>query len=571
MAVTIRQNLAARFTLKHLADTQRKLATSFERLSSGYKINRASDDAAGLALSQRIRGRISGLNQAADNSELGISMLRAAESSLAEINAILLRMRELALHAMNAGPNDESMLAADQAEISACLEGIDRITAETRFGDKHLLDGSKANIISVKENVSGIVGSTNSTLSEGTHEIDVSNWIAANQSINNLDLGLSQPIFPHGLAAGDHTISVIQESDSTYFESGVLYFDEPLVLTDGINDRFYFSLDAADPVTVDLVAGGAVTFSDLDSLATVVEAAVKSALGGVPDVEIRVTATEEGALQFKTTDHGTESSITISDSDLDDSALADLHLDSGTEYGKNAIITLDNFENIVSNVDNLTPSEIELRDKDNNDITFQIGDSSTGIKAGTAVLTINPERFLVSLDGGPKFEFESGEWSTVSNGSESIRLLFGEYVAEGTNTLDASENALTFNINGETDFAFEGVSPAHLGLREGRLSTIDLSTAEGAASALEAIDEANTLVSSERARMGAFQKNVLEVTLNQLLVEIENLTAAESVIRDADFAFEIAEMTKLQIMQEAGTAVLAQANISPQTVLRLLS
>jgi flagellin len=142
MALRINTNIAAVRSVRNLEDTDRKLAESLGRLSSGFKINKASDNPAGLVISEQMRGQIVGLNQAIENSELATSMVQTTEGALTEVNNLLIRMRQLALQANNEGGNDHTTLEANQVEITDAIETINRIAQNTQFGNRKLLDGS---------------------------------------------------------------------------------------------------------------------------------------------------------------------------------------------------------------------------------------------------------------------------------------------------------------------------------------------------------------------------------------------------------------------------------------------
>ena len=142
MTLRINHNIASQKALRHLGDADRKLVESLERLSSGFRINKGSDDPAGLVISEQMRTQIAGVNQAISNTELATSMVQTGEGALGEINNLLVRMRELALHANNEGANDVRALEADQQEIKNVVEGIQRISTDTQFGRRKLLDGT---------------------------------------------------------------------------------------------------------------------------------------------------------------------------------------------------------------------------------------------------------------------------------------------------------------------------------------------------------------------------------------------------------------------------------------------
>lgn len=142
MVLRINTNVAAVKAVRHLEDTDRKLAESLQRLASGFKINSAGDNPAGLVISEQMRGQIVGLNQAIENSELANAMVQTTEAALSEVNNLLIRMRQLALQAANEGGSDRATVGANQAELEDALATINRVAQNTQFGNRKLLDGS---------------------------------------------------------------------------------------------------------------------------------------------------------------------------------------------------------------------------------------------------------------------------------------------------------------------------------------------------------------------------------------------------------------------------------------------
>ena len=157
MSLQINHNLAALNAHRNLTLSNNSLSASMEKLSSGLRINKGSDDPAGLVISEQFRAQIAGLNQAIENSEGSINMVQTAEGALTEISNLLISMRELAIHAANEGFTDANQLAADQAEIDNAIQTIDRIAATTQFGTKKLLDGSKANVATITSTNSSVL------------------------------------------------------------------------------------------------------------------------------------------------------------------------------------------------------------------------------------------------------------------------------------------------------------------------------------------------------------------------------------------------------------------------------
>lgn len=143
MSLRVRNNVASINSLRHLSQSETALSSSLERLASGQRINRAGDDPAGLIISENLRAEISGIEQAISNSEFTVSMVQTAEGALTEVNNLLIEGRQLALNAANEGANDSNSLQALQEQLGNALQSIDRVSTDTRFGNKSLLDGSR--------------------------------------------------------------------------------------------------------------------------------------------------------------------------------------------------------------------------------------------------------------------------------------------------------------------------------------------------------------------------------------------------------------------------------------------
>jgi flagellin len=223
MALRINHNIASLNANRNLGLTTANMEKSMQKLSSGYRINVAADDPAGLVISEQFRAQIAGLNRAIQNSEGSITMIQTAEGALTEINNLLISMRELAIHAGNEGFNDADQLAADQAEIENAIKTIDRIAVNTQFGTKKLLDGSKENVASLTSaNNTGLTLGA-SGLSSGTHYVTATKTADATGALNVQNLGLSLANTdgdPTNLVGGVHNIDVVQSSDGAAKTSG---------------------------------------------------------------------------------------------------------------------------------------------------------------------------------------------------------------------------------------------------------------------------------------------------------------------------------------------------------------
>lgn len=224
MSLRINNNIAAINAHRNLLNTTDALTKSMEKLSSGYRINRAADNPAGLVISEQFRAQIAGLNQAIKNSEGSINMIQTAEGALTEINTLLVSMRELAIHAANEGFNDIAQLEADQAEINNAITTIDRIAANTQFGTKKLLNGTNANTAVFTGAHAGSSGANirESSLSDGTHYLTSTKISDSSASLNTSIYGIAidSTVTPANLSDGDHTLDVITSSTAAIKNNG---------------------------------------------------------------------------------------------------------------------------------------------------------------------------------------------------------------------------------------------------------------------------------------------------------------------------------------------------------------
>jgi len=177
MALRINLNVAALNAQRQLQGTDNALGASIERLSSGYKINRAADNPAGLAISEGLRAQISGIGQAISNSSDAVNMIKTAEGALSEVHSLLRTIRDLAVHAAQTGTNDQTALDADQTQATEALAALDRISTNTAFGTKKLLDGTASGLVFQ-------VGANNGE----TMSVSIAGTSASTLGINSIDL-----------------------------------------------------------------------------------------------------------------------------------------------------------------------------------------------------------------------------------------------------------------------------------------------------------------------------------------------------------------------------------------------
>ncbi len=193
MSLRINQNIAAEKAYNNLNKTDSQMSKSLERLSSGFRINRAADDAAGLTISEGLRSQIGGLKVAVNNAQDGVSVVQTAEGALTETHAILQRMRDLAVQASSTGSQDSSARAAANTEASALKAELDRISTTTKYGSQSLLDGSYSGVFQVGANagdsISVALSTAMSSSGLGLSGVDLSS--SASSAITTIDTAIA--------------------------------------------------------------------------------------------------------------------------------------------------------------------------------------------------------------------------------------------------------------------------------------------------------------------------------------------------------------------------------------------
>lgn len=443
----INNNIMALNAHRQLSINNTNTQKSLEKLSSGYRINRAGDDAAGLAISEKMRAQIRGLNMASKNAQDGISLIQTAEGALTEVHAILQRMRELAVQASNDTNNDDDR-GQIQKEIDQLISEIDRIGNTTEFNTKKLINGGA--------NVSGTVGT------------DLEGYVK--------------------IVGG----------------------------------------------TGDTKVGASVTITGI-TLATA------------------ATATKTGAFSDGAVGSGLD--ITI----------------NGTKFSFAAGETI---ENVLKTINDAGLGVVATADGDDLVLTTTAEGSSATLvtDAEGTIETHTGTDAEIILGGGEQYSAQGNVITIQSGSAKGLQL----EVLQSINLTSPTDNTITVDNNGTLNFmigANEG-QMMNIGINDMRAAAlgvqgIKVTDSASASASVTTIQKAIDTVSSERSKLGAYQ-NRLEHTIKNLDTSAENLQAAESRIRDVDMAKEMMEFTKQNILQQAATAMLAQANMAPQTVLKLL-
>ena len=468
--LTITTNVASLNTQRSLAKNTQSLASTFERLSTGLRINSAKDDAAGLAISERFTSQIRGLNQAVRNANDAISLARTAENALSETTANLQRIRELSVQAAN-DTNTASDRAALQEEVDQLIEEIDRIAVQSNFNERNLLDGSYTNAVFQV----GAFASETITISIASarvfslgNEAVVTTTQVGSDALQAGDVTLNGSMVPASIAQDD-TVSTVGNAASAIAKAAAI--NKTTALT-GVSAR-------VDENVLNLGAVAADTF----------------AVG-----DFTVNGVDIGPLSVQANDA--------------DNAL------------RNAINAHSNVTGVMATLD----------------------------AGGSLVLTAVDGRNVAIAGANPQ-----GATASAFGADPS-----GVYYS-------------TIRVSSDDEFTVAGNNPGRAGLTSGPVTVntavnvagANVTTQPGASSVISLMDVAIRQVTDEQSRLGAVL-NRLDAAVSSLSSTSENISAARSRVRDADFAAETAEFSKNQILQQASTAMLAQANVSGQIALTLL-
>ena len=556
MALTVNTNIASMNAQRTLGGSTNALSTSLERLSSGSRINSAKDDAAGLQISNRLTSQINGLSVAVKNANNGVSIAQTAEGAMQESTNIMQRMRDLALQSAN-GSNSDSERVALQEEFNALSGELTRIADTTSFGGQKILNGD------MSKTSFQIGANANETVSFGLSDVSAS---ALKGSFSGAEVTgkaaaeLKAQVTGNQISApGTATLKINtpEAGDLTIGSSkiGIIGGDTAASITEKINaqskDHGYTATVDGDDITLSKADGNVIAddFDAGDSKLTVpatdssnyieagkaTDASTVSADGNFTvngnKVEVKAEETLENVLKAITTADKTiegavkDGRITLTSKDGSEIKLADTDGGALKQLGLSSGSTSAKLEENTSVI--LNGTEIKLaKGSDMDSIVTAINTASTGVSA--------------SNDGGKLSLFSQNDFTVADGAAGSGLTALG--LTAGTSAAVAQESSV---------------------------ANLDITSAGGAQQAIQVLDGAMQQIDSERAKLGAVQ-NRFESTISNLQNVAENASASRARIMDTDYAAESANLAKNQIMQQAGTAMLAQANQLPQAVLSLL-
>ena len=562
MAATINTNIASINAQRNLALSGQSLNTTMQRLSSGLRVNSAKDDAAGLAIAERMNTQVKGLTVASRNANDGISLAQTAEGALGKVGDMLQRMRELAVQASNA-TNSASDRKALQAEVSQLAAEIDRVAKQTNFNGQKILDGSFAGAVfqvgaNSGDNVTlGALADTRagkiSTITYASNTVTFDTNDNPTPAITEFDQTIPAGKLSITVGAFTTEIEKIEPANSSLerlgqivtainnkttdtgvtaymtLQPGTQQYSIELMSSklDAQNEPLAVTFNGFEAATTGVVAAPASPFADFSSSATstpifnTFTSAAAAVSGATSNTAAAVASAASAANDLAKTPELQSLAHFWS------AELSALNTASDASAGSAATALKDKIENVVKAYD--------ARGK------FE---------------TANPKDLAA-------VKTYAAALKAVNSTASTYEFTSATDLTEASAELSKLKNALGINSLGIN------LDASHSALDQRGVDNIDVTTQAGAWIALKKIDSAIDQVNSARATLGAMQTR-FENAVNNIDIQVENLSAARGRIVDADFAVETANLSRTQILQQAGTAMVAQANQIPQNVLQLL-
>jgi flagellin len=605
MASVINTNVASLNAQRNLTMSQSSLETSLQRLSSGLRINSAKDDAAGLAISDRFTTQIRGLNQAVRNANDAISLSQTAEGALAEMTSNLQRIRELAIQSANA-TNSASDRAALDLEVQQRLAELERISSQTSFNGQKILDGTFGNAaFQVGANVGETITidlatsmrpSSIGELATVSTNVDL-NSIASTEALPATqssgifaaaDFSTVPPIPTDSTALGAVTVNAVSNTDGQQFRLQIDGLDVINVTqasgsAETIDTaRLQAAFDAFDTAQAGYSISGSLSGGDLvvtkaDGTDMAITLTNTFNTGGTITGSGSFVATHTGGTPEDTTANETitvDSTAVVLNTNIEtiddlvdvinDALIADNNNDVVASVGLNGELV------ITTTATGASVSAPTLSAVASSDSETMLGTLPAGVDGrDTATYTIEDDGFIIQLGDSDPVNVAAGDYNSAQEIVDAVNAaLAGNAVAElnenGTLSIYSDEDVTISGTNAITDLGLAAFTEADQSLTGGNILTVAATN-----DIIRRVDSALTSISDLRSTFGAIQ-NRFESTITNLTTAVENLSASRSRIMDADFAAETANLTRAQILQQAGTAMLAQANAVPQGVLSLL-
>jgi len=431
----------------------------------------------------------------------------------------------------------------------------------------------------------------------GDTSVDMANKIKDQLNLNS---DLAGKVTASSTAAGPIRLKTTNlgaqwalKTTTTTTTAGTQWFDFGAADARGVSDNQLTltattEANSAVNTTLTLTAGAYTSVQAIVDELNVALTASYGAAAGSTDSDLVASIVDGDKIQIATRDEGSDYSLLFGTMGIATGNIEHylgITQDSSAVTGMDAQVSFDGYTNTISSVKYGSTSDVVLGDKAAGEagrgtVSLTLNNATTGVNLGSTLLDVTAAKFDVRLDGGPATNISAGVNSTIYNADRSESLVVNYDLASigGTESINNVDRSLVFQIGanvgqttsiGLTSMSTTMLSKNMAGNMFSSLATIDVTTVQGAQDSQSIIDSAINEVSTSRGTLGSFQKNTLESNLRNLRIAAQNLTAAESQIRDTDMAAEMSEFTKNQILLQAGTAMLAQANQVPQIVLSL--
>ncbi|CAB3879823.1 Flagellin [Achromobacter insuavis] len=562
MAAVINTNYLSLVAQNNLNKSQSALGTAIERLSSGLRINSAKDDAAGMAIANRFTANVKGLTQAARNANDGISLAQTTEGAASEINTHLQRVRELSVQAAN-GSYSQEQLNSMQDEINQRLSDIDRISQQTDFnGVKVLSANAKPLTLQVGANDGETITLNLSEISVKTLGLDGFNvngtGVTQNRTATVSDLqaaggkaGGTPATANDWTVTTNHAAATAEQAFGKLENGNTVVVGGTTYTYDAANGNFTFQNTTKGATAADSTANLAKLASSLTPATSTVTGTYTNK--GSASTTFEVDATGNVTIGGKAAYLATTGELSTNDptGTATQAKLNDVLTTTSKSASASISIGGKTF-NGTGTVDEVTYTDTVA--KDALLATFKAGAAGSEINLGQGITAA-------------KLTFTTGTstdtWVDGSGGFTRTQKYDTTYTVD-PNTGKATVKSGT----GSGDYAPKIGATAYVSA-SGKLTTETTSKGDKTSDPLKTLDAAFTKLDKLTGELGAVQ-NRLESTIANLNNVVNNLSSARSRIQDADYATEVSNMSKAQILQQAGTSVLAQANQVPQTVLSLL-
>lgn len=598
----INTNVASLRGLRSLNKSTNLLDTSLTRLSTGLKINSGKDNPSGLIASETLRSQVSAIEQSIKNSNRASNVIATADSALGEVTNLLNQVRGLVQEGLNVGALSQDEIEANQLQIDTALSAINRISANTSFAGDKLIDGSKAfrtqssaadaaklSDFQVNEAVFGssstitldatiVTAATQASLDYSA----VDGGLAAATTVEIGGVSGSQVLFLGASSSLDNVrdavngvtdITGVTASKTAKVSSNLTFnsaaANSALTFTDarnsdsilgdtGQNIRVQFADPSANSATANI------TFNNTNTDITIVVSLATNGTGTITSTAASIKTLLDGNADtntlISTAQTGDGSGVVEAEAAAALSGGTNAYLTfNATNYGADEFVDVNVLSGTFDTVDTIAAGNSLQRDI-GSDIVARINGQvaqGSGLKAN-----------IRSQQLDASFSFTTAA-NTVNN-TASLTITGGGSLFQIGQDVSAA---------GQIGIGIEAVNTARLGGVSGKLfelgsgggkSLLDVGPSVPGSDLVNIIEEAINRVSTLRGRLGAIQKNVIETNVSSLGVALENISEARSQILDTDFAVETANLTKAQILNQAGISVLSIANQTPQQVLSLL-